>query len=119
MSAGPDNATGIEATAIHEMAHGLVAPLELANWVAALDYWDSASKESGKASAEAPPTEYGETNAAEDLCESVALYFLNLPLLTSKAPLRAKFLAAVVAAWSPKAAAAVLDATTDPKGATP
>ena len=112
---GPDNATGIEATAIHEMAHGLVAPLELTNWVAALDFWDDRSTKSGKSAAEAPPTDYGNTNAGEDLCESVALYFLNLADLQSRCPKRAAFLAKVVAGWSTKAAVTVLAEVTDTK----
>lgn len=97
-----DVRTSLTATAIHEMAHGLVAPYEVTRWVAALAYWFDEDTESGADGAEAPPTEYGETNANEDLCESVALFFVNREALKSKCPEREKFIAAVVAAWQPE-----------------
>jgi hypothetical protein len=114
---GPDNETGIEATAIHEMAHGLVAPYEINNWVAKLPYWKDEDTESGVKGAEKPPTGYGETNAAEDLCESVALYFLNKPLLQSKCPERVKLIDKIVAGWTPKEKKEAIEGTTKATGA--
>jgi hypothetical protein len=113
---GPDNKTGIEATAIHEMAHGLIAPYEINNWVAKLPFWKDRYTESGVDGAEAPPTGYGHTNAAEDLCESVALYFLNKPALQKKCPERCAFLEKVVQGWTPKETKAVLEGATKATG---
>ncbi len=96
-----DNATTIEANAIHEMAHGLIEPVEKANWVAALTYWTDANTPSGAVDAEAPPTTYGGTNAGEDICESAAIFFTNRPALKAACPLREAFLANVVEAWTP------------------
>jgi hypothetical protein len=70
------NAKQLEGTAIHEIAHGLMKYC-LADYVATLDYWDSEYKQSGKAGAEAPITDYGDTNAGEDLSEAVMYYFVE------------------------------------------
>jgi hypothetical protein len=94
---GPDNETSLEATAIHEMAHGLVAPDNLKPWASHLDYWKDKNTPSGTKGVEEPPTEYGETNASEDLCESVAMYFVNSHLKT-KCPKRWDFVDKVVKA---------------------
>lgn len=96
-----DVRTSLTATAIHEMAHGLVEPHELGKWVSTLNFWLDKYTESGKPDAEAPPTSYGESSAAEDLCESVAMFFVNRQDLKSKCPEREKFVAAVVAGWTP------------------
>ena len=64
-----------EATATHEIAHGLMA-YALPGFIAASDYWLDRNTKSGTAGAEAPPTPYGAKNAAEDMCESVMFYFV-------------------------------------------
>ena len=106
--AQPTNQIAIEATAIHEMTHALIEPFQLGNWVRRLGYWLDANTATGRRGAEQPPTSYGRTNAAEDLCESVAMFFINRGLLTTHRPERAKFIAKVIADWSPPARVAVL-----------
>jgi hypothetical protein len=78
----PSNAKQLQGTAIHEIAHGLMKYC-LADYVAKLEYWDSEYKESGKAGVEAPITEYGSTNAGEDLSEAVMYYFVEPKTLKS------------------------------------
>lgn len=113
----PDNNTTIEANAIHEMAHGLVQPSELANWISKLDFWTDRVTPSGKKGAEEPPTEYGKSGgAAEDLCESVAIFFVNRPMLKKVAPEREAFIAKVVAGWTPVKKQEVLEGATSAKG---
>lgn len=97
-----DNATTILANAVHEMAHGLIQPTELGNWVNELEFWLDARTPSGKLNAEDPPTGYGKSAAAEDLCESVAIFFTNRERLKKICPLREAFLSKVVASWTPK-----------------
>ena len=111
-----DNATTLEANSIHEMAHGLIEPIELGNWVAALDFWTDENTPSGKAKAELPPTEYGQSAASEDLAESVAIFFVNRPSLKTTCPKREKFLADMVAGWSPPVVKAVVTASVNASG---
>ena len=71
-----DNAKQLQGTAIHEIAHGLMKYC-LPDYVATLKYWDSEYKQSGEAGAEAPITDYGSTNAGEDLSEAVMYFFVD------------------------------------------
>lgn len=104
-----DNETTLQANSIHEMAHGLIQPTELANWIATLDFWVDRYTPSGKVDAEIPPTRYGATGgAAEDLCESVAIFFINRPMLKSVCPQREAFLAKMVDGWKPPQVTKVL-----------
>jgi hypothetical protein len=89
-SAGTDDATDfpgdsdkqLEATAVHEIAHGLMH-YGLADFMAATGgYWTDEDNQSGAAGAEAPPTPYGDTNAREDLSESVMMFFVDRKRLT-------------------------------------
>jgi|GEM_PF-6856391 len=75
----------ISGTATHEIAHGLLEH-ELPGYIAALQYWTDRNTPSGIAGAEAPPTAYGETNASEDFCESVMLYFRDRARLQNGTP---------------------------------
>jgi hypothetical protein len=100
-SGGPDNKTTLEANGIHEMSHGLVEPVYLSSWVDKMDYWLDSFTASGEVSAEEPPTEYGHSNAKEDLAESVALYFINRPRLEAVCPMRVAFLDDMVGKWTP------------------
>jgi hypothetical protein len=114
-----DNLTTLEANAIHEMAHGLIQPLELTNWINTMDFWTDRYTPSGAKNAEEPPTPYGQTGgAAEDLCESVAIFFTNQPRLKAIAPVREAFLAKMVAAWTPAKKKDVVKTTVSSKGAT-
>ncbi len=110
-ASGPDNATTLQANSIHEMAHGLIEPSQLAKWVSTLTFWSDRFTESGDLGAEEPPTEYGHSNSAEDLCESVAIYFVNRAHLLSVAPLRCAFLDAMVAGWTPPVKAVAVKKT--------
>lgn len=111
-----DVQTSLTATAIHEMAHALVQPTELSNWIRALGYWTDRNTASGKKGAEKPPTTYGETNAAEDLCESVALYFINRATLKKKCPDREKFVDKVVTSWTPMITKEAVDTAAESSG---
>jgi hypothetical protein len=77
-----DNAKQLEGTAIHEIAHGLMKYC-LPDYVAKMSYWDSEYKQSGKAGAEGPITDYGSTNAGEDLSEAVMYFFVDPTTLKS------------------------------------
>lgn len=67
----------MEATAVHEIAHGIFR-YAIPDFIAASDgYWLDETTKSGKAGVEAPPTSYGQTNAREDMCETVMLYFVD------------------------------------------
>jgi hypothetical protein len=51
-------------------------------------YWDTSGKKTNHKQAEKPMTSYGETNPAEDLCETAMFYFKQLDQLRDKAPQR-------------------------------
>jgi hypothetical protein len=73
----PDEGDQLTGTFIHEIAHGLLNYAQ-ADFIAATDgYWTDRNTASGKAGAEAPITNYGATNAAEDMCEAAMMYFLK------------------------------------------
>lgn len=73
----PDNNKQLEGTAIHEIAHGLMK-YALDDYVSTLAYWEDRYTKSAKAAeAEAPITDYGSTNAGEDLSEAVMYYFVE------------------------------------------
>lgn len=93
-----DSMQQLEGTAVHEMAHGLFGYLEKP-WLKQFDFWDGLYSESGKDGAEPPPSDYGRTNVAEDMCESVMFYFVDENHLKTKAPLRHAFLATEIGKW--------------------
>ena len=97
-----DNETNLEANATHELAHGLCQYAE-PDFIKAMDFWTDANTKSGKAGAEEPVTPYGQTNAGEDLAESVKFYFLDPAALLKKCPKRHAFVKKTVEAWTPKA----------------
>jgi hypothetical protein len=71
-----DEGDQLTGTFIHEIAHGLLS-YALPDFIKETGgYWRDEDTESGKAGAEAPITDYGATNAAEDLCESAMMFFL-------------------------------------------
>ncbi len=98
-----DNLKQLEATAVHEMAHGLMAH-EYNNFVAkgSDGFWLDQNTKSGTDNAEAPPSDYGNKNAREDLCESVMFYFVAEATLLKKCPKRHAWIAKVVASWTAK-----------------
>jgi hypothetical protein len=101
-----------EATAVHEIAHGLME-YALPGFIAATGYWTNRTTKSGAAGKEAPPTAYGNKNAAEDLCESVMFYFVDQARLKDGMPGKAKgtpgnpcperlaYLKTVIEGWAP------------------
>ncbi|MEA2136031.1 MAG: hypothetical protein QOC68_3940 [Solirubrobacteraceae bacterium] len=91
----------IEGTAIHEIAHGIFQYAE-ADFVKTFDYWLDEDTASGKKGAEPPPTDYGQTSAAEDLAECAMLYFLDRPRLEKDCPLRTAFMDKLVKGWEPE-----------------
>ena len=93
-----DNLTQLEGTAVHEMAHGLFGYLEK-DWFQEFDFWAGMSTPSGKDGEEPPPSEYGKTNVAEDMCESVMFFFVDNNRLKASAPLRHAFLTTEVGKW--------------------
>jgi hypothetical protein len=67
--------------------------------------------------AEIPPTRYGATGgAAEDLCESTAIFFINRPMLKKVAPQREAFLAKIVDRWKPLELTKVLQTAASSSG---
>lgn len=98
-----DNAKQLEGTAIHEIAHGLLKH-EVDGYAKALEYWTDQNTKSGKADAEEPITEYGQTNAGEDLSEAVMYYFIDEATLKSKCPKRHELIKKMIESWKPPAA---------------
>ena len=96
-----DNDKQLEGTAVHEIAHGLLE-YAIGDYVSTLDYWLDKNTASGKAGAEAPITDYGKTNASEDLSEAAMYFFVEPATLKKKCPERYNFLTKTVAAWKPK-----------------
>jgi hypothetical protein len=96
----------LEFTATHELAHGLMN-YALASFIARMDYWLDRATPSGAAGAEAPPTDYGQTNAAEDMCETMAMYFMFPDRLRTNCPVRYRWARRKVRNWrnGPPAAA--------------
>ncbi|HWO20973.1 MAG TPA: DUF4157 domain-containing protein [Kofleriaceae bacterium] len=97
-----DNETNLEANAIHELAHGLCRYAE-SDFIKEMPYWTDLTTKSGKPDAEAPVTTYGQTNAREDLAESVKFYFVEPDTLLKKCSKRHAFVKKMVNAWTPKA----------------
>ena len=102
-----------EATAVHEIAHGLM-DYALDGFIAATGYWTNKTTKSGAAGKEAPPTPYGNKNAGEDLAESVMFYFVDKARLKdgmsgktkgqpgNPCPERLAYLKKVIEGWTPK-----------------
>ena len=107
-------------TAAHEMAHGLLE-YALPGFILATGdgtdpataYWKNRTTKTGVAGAEAPPTGYGETSAAEDMCESFGLYVADKNRLKNgdgtaaagdagnPCPKRYAYCEKVIAGWTP------------------
>jgi hypothetical protein len=95
-----DNATNLEANAVHEMGHAVFRSAE-PDFIKQMDYWTDESTKSGKAGAEEPVTPYGQTNAREDLAEAVKFFFIDPATLLSKCPKRHAFVKKTIDAWTP------------------
>ncbi|MFP4148774.1 MAG: DUF4157 domain-containing protein [Nitriliruptoraceae bacterium] len=98
-----DQLTG---TFVHEIAHGLLA-YALRDYIAATGYWkDRYSELPAPHRTENPVTEYGRTNASEDLCESAMMYFVAPERLKRACPLRYAFMHKLGTDWVPAPAQA-------------
>ena len=97
----------LEFTATHELAHGLMN-YALPSFIARMDFWLDRATPSGLAGIEAPPTNYGQTNAAEDMCETMAMYFMFPDRLRTSSPIRYRWARRQVRRWrhGPRAGAA-------------
>ncbi|MDP2311653.1 MAG: LysM peptidoglycan-binding domain-containing protein [Pseudomonadota bacterium] len=95
-----DNQTQLEATAIHELAHGLMEK-EVTGYWQATGYWKNATTPvKDVRNAEEPLTTYGHTNASEDLSEATMFYFTAPDTLSYSCPLRYAYIDRVVTGWS-------------------
>jgi hypothetical protein len=107
-----DEGDQLTGTFIHEIAHGLLE-YALPDFIKETGgYWRDSDTESGKKGAEAPITDYGATNAAEDLCESAMMFFIAPDRLKggdgatagkpgNPCPLRHAFMAKIGKDWVP------------------
>lgn len=89
----------LEFTATHELAHGLMS-YAVSHFISHTPFWRDAGTPSGTAGAEEPPTEYAKTNAEEDMCETMALYFMFPRRLRRDAPQRYRWARARVRRWT-------------------
>jgi len=105
----PDNETTIRKTAIHEMAHALIEPLYLQSFINASNYWADFGNVKTGTKLESPPSPYGETSAAEDLCESFGFYFLSPTDFKAACPKRHAFVQGVIKGWKPVEKKQVID----------
>jgi hypothetical protein len=96
-----DNMMQLEGTAVHEIAHALLAD-EVPEYEKAMPFWKTDPKKPKKrpADAEAPPTHYGRKSPSEDLSESVMFYFMDPLTLRTRCPERYAWIDALVMSWS-------------------
>lgn len=98
-----DQLTG---TFVHEVAHGLLA-YAIPEYIKATGYWKDRNKELPKPKqTESPITDYGGTNAAEDICEAAMMYFVEPARLKKNCPLRYAFMVQLGKDWLPPPAEA-------------
>ena len=102
----------LEATTVHEIAHGLMKYAE-DDFMKETGYWRDRTTRTGTAGAEAPPTPYGDKNASEDLSESAMFFFVSPDRLKdgdgtatagtpgNACPKRLAFLERIVGEWKP------------------
>ncbi len=118
-----DQLTG---TFVHEIAHGLLS-YTIPDYIKATGYWKERNTKLAKDKrTETPITSYGKTNAAEDLCESAMMFFIDPSRLESSCPLRYAFMQKVGKDWVPppkeapqlKPAPSEVPKVTDVKGET-
>jgi hypothetical protein len=89
-------------TFVHEIAHGLLAYAYDDFAINATGgYWLDQDTKSGNDKAEDPPTDYGKTNAREDLCESAMFYFVEPETLKSRCPKRFAYMQKLGKSWIP------------------
>lgn len=110
-----DQLTG---TFVHEIAHGLIE-YAIPDFIKATGYWKDTNNELPKPQrTESPITDYGGTNAAEDICESAMMYFVEPKRLQKACPKRYAFMVKLGKDWLPPVAEAP-QIQPDAKGETP
>ena len=87
-------------TFIHEIAHGLLA-YAYDDFVAESGgFWTDQTTKSGAEGVEKPPTDYGNKNAREDMCDTASLFFIK-PERLNAFPKRKAFMEKVGKDWVP------------------
>jgi len=107
-------------TFIHEIAHGVLA-YAYDDFVACSGgYWLDQNTKTKADGAEAPPTDYGQTNAREDMCDTASLFFIA-PDRLNKFPKRKAFMEKIGKEWAPplKEAPPTLGGAPEKEGAVP
>jgi hypothetical protein len=102
-----------EMHATHELAHGVFAS-QLDDFMAATGWWKRKYVHSDGHKGEAPPDDYADTNASEDIAQSVAYYFVAPERLRkgdgktergqpgNPCPKRHAFIRRIVGSWTKK-----------------
>ncbi len=116
-------------TFVHEIAHGVLA-YAIPDFIAETGgYWTDENTASGATGAEAPASDYGATNAAEDICETAMFYFVTPDRLKdgngaaagdpgNAAPKRLAFMQKLGTSWLPPVSATPIVTGTGTAGAT-
>lgn len=82
----PSEGDQLTGTFVHEIAHGLLG-CAIGDYIEATAYWSDRYTKLPKASRkEAPVTNYGKENAAEDLCESAMMFLVKPERLKANCP---------------------------------
>ena len=95
----------LEATAVHELTHGLMLDRTDDFVEEFSDFWVDAMTPAYLEprlvpnNVEQPPTDYGWSNAEEDLADSVAMYFVERNRMANDCPERTEWITDEVASW--------------------
>ena len=114
---GPDSMVdddAVERIATHEIAHGIFDP-HLESFMKMTGYWKAERVKTGDKDAEGPPDGYADTDAKEDLAQSVMYFFVDPKRLKegrkhrpkkgawgNPCPKRYDWIKSLVAGWTPK-----------------
>jgi hypothetical protein len=98
---GMSNEKSLEATLVHELAHGLLG-YRMVDFVASVGYWTTGWPPKAIEGAERPPTPRGYKSPDEDWAESVKWFFTKRQSLSDNCPKRYEFLKNEVDSWHGK-----------------
>jgi hypothetical protein len=90
----------LEATIVHEIAHGVMY-YALPEFTTMSGYWLDSRTKSGAKDAEPPCTKYGQTSAGEDLSETMRWYFMLPERLKKDCPKRYAWAKEKAEGWTP------------------
>jgi hypothetical protein len=95
-----DTTMATRGVVVHEAAHAILGR-NTDRFVSDLKppYWKDENTATGDPTAEEPVTDYGKTNAREDLADAATFYFLERTTLKTKRPQRDAILDKLVRAW--------------------